>query len=192
MPYRYFAVYKPYLMLCQFTAELDGDSTLADLPFTFPNDVYTVGRLDKDSEGLLLLTNDGKLKAKLSEPHHMQEKVYYVQVEGIPSDEALAQLRKGVAIKVDGKQYVTKLAKCAKLKTEPDLPPRVPPIRTRKDKPTTWLSISITEGKNRQVRKMTAAVQLPTLRLVRVAIGKARVNSLRSGEVRELRINDLI
>jgi 23S rRNA pseudouridine2457 synthase len=189
---QYFAVYKPYMMLCQFTAEQIGDSTLADLPYKFPKDVYTVGRLDKDSEGLLLLTNDGKLKAKLSDPKYKQSKMYYVQVEGIPTADALAQLAKGVAITVNGTQYITRAAKVAVLAVEPLLPERVPPIRYRKDKPTTWLSIEITEGKNRQVRKMTAAVQLPTLRLVRVAVGKVQLHTMQVGDVRELSLSEIL
>jgi 23S rRNA pseudouridine2457 synthase len=179
-------------MLCQFTAEQDGDITLADLDYNFPKDVYPVGRLDKDSEGLLLLCNDGKLKAKLSNPAYKVAKTYWVQVEGEPSANAIAQIQKGVAIAINGKSHLTLSAQVSVLTTEPDLPPRTPPIRFRKSIPTTWLQITITEGKNRQVRRMTAAVSLPTLRLVRVGISNIQLNGLRPGEVREINAGSIV
>ncbi|MCE6990481.1 pseudouridine synthase [Dyadobacter sp. CY323] len=157
-------------MLSQFTREGEHE-TLADLGFEFAKDIYPVGRLDADSEGLLLLTNDNFLKTKLLEPRHRHTKTYYVQVEGEVTEDACAQLSKGVPISINGKQYVTLPAQSTVI-DEPELPERNPPIRFRKNIPTSWLSLTLREGKNRQVRKMTAAVGFPTLRLVRWSIGK--------------------
>ena len=156
-------------MLSQFTREGD-HSTLADLEFDFPKDVYPVGRLDADSEGLLLLTNDNFLKTKLLEPRNKHKRTYYVQVEGEATSEACKELSAGVKISINGKSYQTLPAKVSLLE-EPNLPERNPPIRFRKNIPTSWMSVILHEGKNRQVRKMTAAVHFPTLRLARWAIG---------------------
>jgi 23S rRNA pseudouridine2457 synthase len=156
-------------MLSQFTREGD-HATLADLEFDFPKDVYPVGRLDADSEGLLLLTNDNFLKTKLLEPRNKHKRTYYVQVEGTATPEACKELSKGVRISINGKSYQT-LPADASLSEEPALPERNPPIRFRKNIPTSWISVVLHEGKNRQVRKMTAAVNFPTLRLARWAIG---------------------
>jgi 23S rRNA pseudouridine2457 synthase len=166
-------------MLSQFTREGE-HPTLADLDFDFPKDVYPVGRLDADSEGLLLLTNDNFLKTKLLEPKNKHLRTYYVQVDGLVTPEACMALQKGVLIAVNGKQYRTLPAIVQPIGT-PDLPERNPPIRFRKNIPTSWLAISLYEGKNRQVRKMTAAAGFPTLRLVRWAIGK--VTLLKSGQI---------
>ena len=157
------------------------DDTLAhlvDVP-----DVYPAGRLDKDSEGLLLLTDDGRLQARIAEPRHKMEKTYLAQVEGEPDDAALDALRKGVVLK-DGK---TKPAK-AEVIEPPELWVRNPPIRYRKNVADSWISLTLSEGKNRQVRRMTAAAGYPTLRLVRWRIGDWSVEGLRSGEWREIQV----
>jgi len=167
--FQYFLIYKPFGMLSQFTREGE-HATLADLGFDFPKDVYPVGRLDADSEGLLLLTNDNLLKTKLLEPRNKHKRTYYVQVEGNITEEACVAIRAGVKISINGKSYLTLPAE-ASLIEEPALPERNPPIRVRKSIPDSWVSITLREGKNRQVRKMTAAVNFPTLRLVRWAIG---------------------
>lgn len=180
---RYFIVYKPYGVLSQFTDPVGGKRTLGDL-HAFPKDVYPVGRLDENSEGLLLLTNDRKANERLLGKG--VEKEYWVQVEGEPGEEALEQLRRGVEIKVRKKPYRTRPAK-ARLLVDPSLPDRDPPIRFRKHIPDSWIAIILTEGKNRQVRKMTAKVGHPTLRLVRVRFGKWTVEGMQVGEVRELK-----
>lgn len=178
--YRYIILYKPYGVLCQFTDAI-GRVTLSDLG-NFPKDVYPVGRLDYDSEGLVLLTNDNWLKQRLLEPKFRHPRTYLVQVERIPDDKALEQLRKGVNLA--GKKTLP--AKIKLLEKEPTLPPRSVPIRYRKNVPTSWLEITIYEGRNRQVRRMTAAVGHPTLRLVRIKIGNLKLKGLKPGEWRSL------
>lgn len=169
-------------MLTQFSGE---EYTLASLG-DFPKEVYPVGRLDKDSEGLLLLTDDKRLNHQLLNPRFGHQRTYYVQVEGIPSPEALAQLQVGVTIQVDGKPYRTKPAVAKLLDPAPTLPERNPPIRYRASIPDCWLALTLIEGKNRQVRKMTAAVGFPTLRLVRFSMEKITLDGMEAGEVREL------
>ena len=170
-----YLIYKPYMMLSQFTQEVANQVTLKDLDYTFEKDIYPVGRLDADSEGLLVLSNDKTLTDKLLNPKNKHWRTYYVQVEGAITQEAIAALCKGVEIKANKNQppYLTQPAKVEFLQAEDIafLPERNPPVRFRANIPTSWLSISLIEGKNRQVRKMTAAVGFPTLRLVRVAIG---------------------
>lgn len=169
---------KPYGVLCQFTdRSTPPRRTLAE--FGLPPDVYAAGRLDHDSEGLLLLTDDGTLAHRLTDPRHKQPKAYWVQVEGEPSAENLDALRRGVVLN-DGP---TRPAKVQRIEA-PALWPRDPPVRFRKTVPDAWLQITITEGRNRQVRRMTAAVGLPTLRLVRVAVGGHRLEGLAPGEWR--------
>lgn len=188
---RYFLVFKPYGMLSQFTPDHPGQVTLADLDFVFPKNAYPVGRLDADSEGLLLLTEDAALNAKLLHPDSGFPKTYLAQVEGIPDEAALQALRSGVDIAVNGKKHRTRPAAARLLDAAPDLPPRVPPIRFRKSVPDCWLEITLTEGKNRQVRRMCAAVGFPVLRLVRVGLGTHRLGAgllvgMEGGEVREV------
>lgn len=167
---------KPYGVLTQFT-DAGGRPTLAQF-IALPN-VYPAGRLDRDSEGLLLLTDDGKLQQRLSDPRFKQPKTYWVQVEGEPDDAALERLRRG--IELDG--TLTAPAQVRRI-PEPELWPREPPIRVRKSIPTSWTEIVLTEGRNRQVRRMTAAVGHPTLRLVRYAVGRHTIAGLPSGEWR--------
>ena len=181
MSYRYLLFYKPYDVLSQFTDESDSSrATLKD--FIPVPDVYPVGRLDLDSEGLLLLTNDGKLQHRLSDPKFQHPRTYWVQVERIPDEAALQQLRRGCFIQ----NYRTRPAQVTLLATEPQLPPRNPPIRFRKNIPTAWLEMTLVEGRNRQVRRMTAAVGFPTLRLVRVAIAYLHFTDLQPGQWRDL------
>lgn len=171
---------KPYGVLCQFTdRSASPRPTLAG--FGLPAGVYPAGRLDFDSEGLLLLTDDGGLAHRLTDPRHKQPKTYWVQVEGDPGEAQLQQLREGVRLS-DGP---TRPAR-ARLLAAPVLWPRDPPVRFRKTVPDAWLELELREGRNRQVRRMTAAVGLPTLRLVRVAIGPHRLQGLQPGEWREL------
>lgn len=185
---RYFSIYKPYGMLSQFSPEA-GKTTLAEL-YNFPKDVYPVGRLDADSEGLLLLTNDKSLNHFLLNPDFAHSRTYLVQVDGTADEEALAKLISGVTITVSGVAYKTKPA--AAKKTEPplNLPDRNPPVRFRKLIPTSWMELTLTEGKNRQVRKMTAAVGLPTLRLIRTKIEEVTLGDMKPGDVQELQKNE--
>ncbi len=183
--YRYFILYKPYGVLCQFT-DSTGRKTLADIG-QFPRDVYPVGRLDFDSEGLVLLTNDGKLKNILLDPENKHSRTYLAQVEKVPDEEKLNRLRAGI----DLKGYRTLSADVRLLKRQPEIPSRNVPIRYRRNIPTAWLKLILHEGKNRQVRRMTAAIGHPTLRLIRMTIGPLSIGSLRPGEVQELLKNEI-
>lgn len=167
---------KPFGVLSQFTGGQQ-ENTLAE--YIHHKGFYPAGRLDKDSEGLLLLTDDGKLQQLISNPKYKKPKVYLAQVEGIVTTDALAALRSGVNLK-DGKTLPAK----AKVIDEPDLWKRVPPIRERQNIPTSWIELTIKEGKNRQVRRMTAAVGFPTLRLVRASIGDWTLNGIQLGQFR--------
>ena len=169
---------KPYGVLCQFTSP-EGRPTLAD--FVDRPGVYPAGRLDADSEGLVVLTADGALQARIADPRHKLPKTYWVEVEGEPGETALAALARGVALR-DGP---TLPARVRRIAPPPGLWPRVPPVRVRKAIPTAWLEITLAEGRNRQVRRMTAAVGLPTLRLVRHAVGPWTLGALAPGEWRE-------
>lgn len=177
----YFIIYKPYQVLSQFSAS-EGKQTLADF-FDVPKDVYPVGRLDYDSEGLLLLTNDKTLNHRLLNPAFAHEREYWVQVDGNITQEAIEQLSKGVLINVDGKNYRTRPCMVAVFENDPLLPERNPPIRFRKEIPAPWIRMILTEGKNRQVRKMTAQAGFPTLRLIRYRMEKIALDDLQPGQM---------
>lgn len=179
MPGRLLLLNKPYGALCQFTREGDR-ATLAD--FVRVRGVYPAGRLDADSEGLVALTDDGGLQAAIADPRRKLEKVYWVQVEGVPQEAQLEELRRGVALR----EGITRPAGARAIDEPAALWPRVPPVRFRKAIPTTWIELRLREGRNRQVRRMTAAVGLPTLRLVRSAIGPWTLDGLAPGEWREV------
>ncbi|MDO9180817.1 MAG: pseudouridine synthase [Bacteriovorax sp.] len=181
----YLAFNKPYGILSQFTSE-NMEETLSH--FNLPKDVYACGRLDKDSEGLLLLTNDGALIDRLLNPKNDKVKTYWVQVEKIPTLEALKKLVAGVKIA----DYQTKPCKARIIEPMPVIGERIPPVRTRLSVPTCWIEIELTEGKNRQVRRMTAAVGFPTLRLIRKKIGKLELGDLLPGEFREINKSEII
>ncbi|HUL57054.1 MAG TPA: pseudouridine synthase [Usitatibacter sp.] len=175
---------KPYGVVCQFSPD-GGKGTLAD--FVAARDVYPAGRLDADSEGLVVLTNDGALQARIASPRHKLEKVYWVQVEGSPSPAALRALEAGLVL-ADGPTLPAR----ARLMDEPaGLWARDPPIRVRKAIPTAWIELALSEGRNRQVRRMTAAVGLPTLRLIRARVGPWSIEGLAPGECREVPSRDL-
>ena len=179
---RYIIFHKPYGVLSQFTDEGTGHPTLKQ--YIAVPDVYAAGRLDRDSEGLLLLTDDGGLIKRLTDPKHHVEKIYWAMVEGNPTPEKLARLEGGLQLK----DYVT-LPAAARLIQEPDLPPRTRPVTPHG--PTAWIEIKLREGKKRQVRHMTAAVGLPTLRLVRVAIGRIGLGNLEPGTWRDLSSDEI-
>jgi len=172
---------KPFGVICKFRPE-PGRPTLADY-INIP-DIYPAGRLDTDSEGLLLLTDDGTLQARISNPRHKLAKVYWAQVEGVPTESALASLRAGV----DLGDFKTQPAGARSINEPDNLWPRDPPIRYRAKIPTAWVEITLREGKNRQVRRMTARVGFPTLRLVRAAVGRVSVAGLAPGKWREIEV----
>ena len=171
---------KPYGVLSQFTSDGSANRTLAE--FGFPKNVYPIGRLDADSEGLLLLSDEPELNQKLLHPRHAHEREYWVQVERIPATDSLRKLEAGLIIQ--GRE--TRRCRARILEPQPDLPPREPPIRFRKTVPACWLGLELVEGKNRQVRRMTASIGHPTLRLIRVRIGRFHLSEIRSGAWRML------
>ena len=181
--FQYIAFYKPYGFLSQFTAEA-GHEGLAG--FHLPSGVYAAGRLDHDSEGLLLLTDDGKMIKKLLDPVFEHPRSYLAQLDGTVTPQAVEALKKGVVIK----NYKTKPCRAEILADPPALSERDPPIRYRKNIPTSWIRLTLTEGKNRQVRRMTAAVGFPTLRLVRVSIGKLTLDGLSPGQWKSVQKSD--
>jgi 23S rRNA pseudouridine2457 synthase len=175
------AFHKPYGVLSQFTEDGSANKTLSE--FNFPKGVYPLGRLDADSEGLLLLSDEGELNAKLLHPRRGHTRTYWAQVERVPDAAALAEMERGVVIQ----GYQALPCKVTLLEPAPEVSPRVPPIRFRKSVPDAWLELVLNEGKNRQVRRMTAAVGHPTLRLIRVAIGEFKLGVLGAGEWKELK-----
>lgn len=179
--HQHFKIFKPYGFLSQFVPESRKKKKLLGELFDFPEKTMAIGRLDHDSEGLLLLTTDGMMSYKVRDKGI--EKEYYVQVDGEITHEAIKKLQNGVEITVSGAKYLTLPCKSFALEDEPNLPSRGRKIRDPKHGPTSWVSITICEGKNRQIRKMTAAVGFPTLRLVRVRIGDIHIDSMDSGEV---------
>ena len=181
---RYFIIYKPYQVLSQFSAQ-PGKKSLRDF-FKVPPDVYPVGRLDYDSEGLLILTNDTSLNHRLLQPEYLHEREYRVQVEKVITKDAIGLLEAGVNITVNGKNYRTRPCKVIPFQQEPAVPKRHPPIRYRKNIPACWIRVILTEGKNRQVRKMTAKAGFPTLRLIRYRIGNITLDGLQPGDMKEL------
>ena len=181
--FRYFVIYKPFQVLCQFSSA-ENKRTLKDL-FDVPSDVYPVGRLDYDSEGLLILTNDPSLNQRLLNPIHAHEREYWVQVDGTISEAALQELCKGVQINIDGKIHKTKPCIATLLPAIIDVPDRDPPVRFRKNIPTAWIKLILTEGKNRQVRRMTASVNHPTLRLIRQRIEGIHIQGWQPGNIKE-------
>ncbi len=193
MPHRYLLFHKPYNVLCQFTDDSSSRSSPPAQPRLLLKDfipvpeVYPVGRLDQDSEGLMLLTNHGQMQHRLSDPKFAHPRTYWVQVENIPDEAALQRLCQGVKIQ----DYWTRPAIATLLPSAPDLPPRDPPIRVRQTIPTAWLEITLTEGRNRQVRRMTAAVGFPTLRLVRSQIGDLSLAGLAPGQWRDVMPEEL-
>ncbi len=189
----YYLIHKPYGMLSQFTREAPQHRVLGDL-FDFPKNVYAVGRLDRDSEGLLILTNDRRLNEALLHPSRKHGRTYWVRVEGTPTEELLGQLRSGVVIRTKGKTH-----HCAPLearilteKETENISPRTPPVRFRKSVPDAWLELTLTEGKNRQVRKMCASVGLPVLRLVRVGIESLRLSDVGDSAVKQVKADWLL
>jgi len=189
--HQYFTIYKPFGYLSQFSKELPEHQVLAEL-YDFPKDVYPVGRLDRDSEGLLLLTNDKSLNDRLLNPQNKHWRTYWVQVENIPTLEALAQLRKGVDIKIKKKVHHTLPTRVELFDAPPPVLDRVPPIRFRANIPTAWLALQLQEGKNRQVRRMCAKVGFPVLRLIRHAIEDLNIADYKIGEVRPMEAKTLM
>ncbi len=185
----YFLIYKPYLVLSQFSP-VPGKQTLADF-FDVPSDVYPVGRLDYDSEGLLILTNDTRLNHRLLHPKFSHEREYRVQVDGNIQPSDLVSLEKGVMISIDGKPYQTKPCTASVFDIPPAVPHRNPPIRFRKEIPAPWIRLILTEGKNRQVRKMTAKIGFPTLRLIRYRIEDLSAGELQPREMISLSASDI-
>src|SRR6187431_2512095 len=178
-PHRHFIIHKPFGYLCQFVCELDWKKLIGEL-YNFPEGTMAIGRLDEDSEGLLLLTTDGRMSEHIRS--RKMEKEYYVQVDGMITPEAIAQLEQGVEIGIRNVKYRTLPCKVKLLEDNPGFAPRIKKIRDDRHGPTCWISITLTEGKLRQIRKMTAAVGFPTLRLVRIRIGTLYLGDAQPGE----------
>jgi 23S rRNA pseudouridine2457 synthase len=187
--HRYFIIHKPFQVLSQFSSE-GTKKTLKDIT-DLPSDIYPVGRLDYDSEGLLVLTNDKALNHLLLDPKYAHEREYWVQVEGLPTGQALKKLSSGIIISVDGKSYKTKPCIAEAFKERPAVAERFPPIRFRKSVPDSWIRLIMKEGKNRQVRKMTAAAGMPTLRLIRYRIEKIDLAGMEPGDLVEMQQKEI-
>ncbi|WP_159800392.1 pseudouridine synthase [Flavobacterium sp. MK4S-17] len=185
MPHQHFIIYKPYGYLSQFNYNLKRNKKLLGELYDFPEGIMAIGRLDEDSEGLLLLTTDGMMSEIVR--GRKVEKEYYAQVDGLITPKAAAQLASGVVIGVKGEKYTTLPCRAQILNNPPELPERGKKIRDERHGPTSWVSITVTEGKFRQVRKMTSAVGFPTLRLVRVRVGNILLGNLQPGEVRQVK-----
>ncbi len=185
--HRYFILNKPYQVLCHF-GETPGKKTLRDI-VTVPKNIYPVGRLDEDSEGLLLLTDDTSINQRLLHPSFKHERIYHVQVEGSITEAALKQIANGVTITVNHAAYLTAPCKASLLKDINHIVPRNPPVRYRASIPDSWIQLTLTEGKNRQVRKMTASVGYPTLRLIRHSIGAIQLGGLLPGAYKKISRN---
>ncbi|MGB5025414.1 MAG: pseudouridine synthase [Saprospiraceae bacterium] len=189
--YKYYLFNKPFGVMSQFSKEQHDQKSLKD-HLNVPVDVYPVGRLDKDSEGLLLLTNDPSVNSKILHPSNKLPKTYWVQIEGKPDKLKLQKLQSGVKIRIDGSLYLVKALTIRILEPDPVVPPRDPPIRFRKTVPDSWIEISIDEGKNRQVRRMLAAIGYPVLRLIRISIAKIQLLDLKPGTSKEILKSELI
>lgn len=185
--HRYFILYKPYQVLCHF-GDTAGKKTLRDI-VKLPKNIYPVGRLDEDSEGLLLLTDDVSINHRLLHPSFKHQRVYHVQIEGCITEPALQQLSQGVTITVSHLPYHTLPCEASLLKDISHIVPRIPPVRYRASIPDSWIQLTLTEGKNRQVRKMTASVGHPTLRLIRYSIGAIQLGELLPGAYIEISRN---
>jgi len=183
--FKYYKFYKPFGVLSQFTPDHPGQACLKDL-MDVSKDVYPVGRLDKDSEGLLLLSNDPAMNAWLLSPANKKKKVYWVQLDGSIQENSIQQLITGITIRAKGKEHFVQAENVKILEEDPNLPVRTPPIRVRKNIPTSWCQIEISEGKNRQVRRMFAKVDFPVLRLVRVQIDTDLLDQMKPGELLNL------
>jgi 23S rRNA pseudouridine2457 synthase len=181
---QYFIVYKPYKTLSQFTSA-EKKQTLADY-FSVPKNVYAVGRLDEDSEGLLILTNDKKLNHHLLNPMFEHEREYWVQIEGVITNEAVTQMQQALQLNIKGEKHTTKTSFVEIFNKGPHVVERDPPVRYRANIPTSWIKLILKEGKNRQVRKMTAHVGFPTLRLIRYRVEKIELNNMQPGDMIEL------
>ena len=197
MLFRYFIANKPFNTICQFSQEVAGQKTLADLDFTFPKDVYPIGRLDQDSEGLLLLTSDRSLNHRLLNPQFAHKRTYLAQIEGIPTPEALEKFKNGVTIKIEKKLYDTLPADSQPV-ADPSvyldgkpLWTRLPLPKASGNKPMSWLEVTLTEGKNRQVRRMCSAIGHPCLRLIRVSIMDLKLGDLQPNDVKELKQSEI-
>ncbi len=180
----YYIIYKPYKIISQFTSS-HKKKCLDSLNFIFPKDVYPLGRLDENSEGLLILTNDKSLNFKLLNPEFEHKRIYLVQLQGIVTPEALKQIEAGVTIALDAGEYNTKPCKVKQVREPENLPARAHPVS--ENLPTSWIELTLTEGKYHQVRKMTAGVGFPCIRLIRIAIEDIRLESMQPGDVRELK-----